>query len=340
MIRNPTLLAPTPTRPLPHWPLGAIKRPSSAGAPRAQDSLLVCRRSAPLPPSPALRPAIQSPVLQFDDLCPPALRNEVLDLYRKVEDVACRYGLGTATPTTFSIHYIKRKRWSSLQYDRDKEMAKQFPISGLRAMWTRLTRWLSRLAHAWTTPIYFERDSANDIYIIAENFRRQNIADKNRRLAEVLVRCLQRASYPDFFEVQHTELKQLYTEPQADARLYTSSEALVEMNVRLCLDALKQNHDLPLEKKRWLPDWLAFWRSRPDPESQSLFLQLRGQQDIDTWFRKLFFRPVYTRLLFQKGDVVELSDKDVDRNGPFLRCLKEANPYGGPRIKRYSERSP
>ena len=349
MIQSNSLFVPTAVRPLRHWPTGQITPPkspdnSAALAPVVNDAnaniFLKCRRLSARHASPALRPPIKSPTLLFNEMCPLPLRREVTDLFRKVEDVACSYGLGSATSNSFNIHYINRKRWTSLQYDRDNELAKQFPMSGLRSMWTRLTRWLSRLAHAWTTPIYFEKDSASDIYIIAENFRRQNDADKNRRLAEVLVRCLQRASYPDFFEVQHNELKQLYTEPQADARLYISSEALVEMNVRLCIEALKERHELPMERKKLLPSWLAFWRHQPNPESQLLFERLRHENNIDIWFRKLFQKPVYTRLLFQKGDVVELSDKSVDLDEAFLHSLRSANPHGAPRIKRFSERSP
>jgi hypothetical protein len=293
------------------------------------------------PPGPKSQPSyvpVLRPQLSFADACPQLLRDNITSTFHKVEEVGKKMGLGGASPKAFAVHYIDRHQWKRQQSTMDREIAKQFPMSGLRAMWTRLTRWLSRQTHAWTTSIYFEREAAGDIYIIAENFLRQSEAEQNRGLAEVLVRSLQRATYPAFFKGQQETLKQLHIDSHADARLFSCKEAVAEINVRLCLDAL-QHQDLVLADSSKVPARLAFWRHRPSKEAQRVFDHLRAEPEIDSWFRTLFNKPIFTRFLFQKGDEVEISDKAADENEALLRKLRSINPYGAPLVKRSSELS-
>lgn len=320
---------------------GAPNNPAwSNAAPKPLIDVVAGDRRRPQGPKPTLStPLIGRPTLHFSDACPLSLRHKITTTFEKVGVVGKTMGLGGAIPKTFNVHYIDRNQWKRQQSTIDREMAKQFPMSGLRAMWTRLTRWLSRQAHAWTTPIYFERESAGEVYIIAENFCRQDETDQNRGLAEVLVRSMQRATYPAFFKGQQDALKQLHIDNRADARLFTCKEATAEMNVRLCLDALEHNEGIVLHHQSRVPAWLHFWHQAFGKDLQRVLQQLRDEPQIDVWFRTLFTKPIFTRFLFQRGDEVEISDRTADENEMLLRRLRSINPYGAPFVKRSSDAS-
>jgi hypothetical protein len=275
------------------------------------------------------------PHITFSEACPAAMRAETEQLFADVVQTAKENGI-EVQDQGLNVHYIRRARWIGLQNDRDTELAKQFPLSGIRALWTRTTRWMSRLAHAYTTPIYFEKGPSHDVYVIAENYRSQSDREKKARLAEVFFRSLQQAAFPNFFKVQDDDLKHLHLDPQADSSAYLSSERFVEAHVALCLRDLEEKQVMPPAPKRWLPSYLAFWRPRPDRALRAVVEELRHKPDVGETCAAVFKTPSYSRLLFQRGGRLELSDKQIERSRSLIDWLRSRNPVGAPRLVRSS----
>ena len=301
-----------------------------------ENSLAARRKPAVQQPDRAARVVVRAePRITFSESCPTAMRAETEQLFADVVQTAKEYGI-EVQGQGLNVHYIRRARWIGLQNDRDTELAKQFPLSGLRALWTQATRWMSRLAHAYTTPIYFEKGPSHDVYVIAENYASQSTREKKARLAEVFFRSLQQAAFPNFFKVQEDDLKHLHLDPQADSSAYLSSERFVEAHVALCLRALEDKKVIPPAPKPWVPDYLAFWRARPDRALQAVVEELRHKPDVGETCTSIFKTPSYTRLLFQRGGRLELSDKQIEKSRGLIDWLRSRNPVGPPRLVRSS----
>ncbi len=329
---------PSPSAALPHWPKLGVGHNKVAPDAGSQAYLIACR-AKPVKPEPMAsaeaKTEVITPTLNFNFDCPSGVQHEIKALFDQVVDVATGLGLGNSTPQAIKIRYIDRHKWSSYLKNRDLEKAKSSSESGLRAVWTRLTRWLSRLAQIWTTPLYCSKEEANDILVIAKNYDRQSTPEKHKRLAEVLVRCLQRATYPEFFAAQQKMLTEL-TQSHAASPSYFAREALVEVDVQLCLRALEHREGVVLHHK---PTWLSwlwpFEQHRWSMETEAILQRLSTEENIDVWMRRMFNpSSVFARFLFQKGDAVEVSKTLSEQDEAFINTLREINPYGAPRIKR------
>lgn len=329
---------PTVSSPLSYWPAGGLAQHAGLHKPGFTASYLPSRHKPEVPKQaePVARSCeeVVKPALRFSAECPKHLELDIQSLFDKVIKESIGYGLGDKIPRTFQIKFIDRRRWATFLADRDREIAKNLPATGLRAIGLRFTRWVARLFHRWTTPIYFDKNSTGDILIVGNNFGRKFTPEKTKMLSEVLVRCLQQATYGKFFESQRMSFKHQFGDPQPDTRAYATNEALAETNMRLCLMALESNQGVVFSAKHWIPNTLAFWRQLPSAHTQILLQRLRGEKDIDAWFRRMFDKPYWAAFLLQKGGDVEVSRTLSHEDEEFIGRSREINPYGPPRIKR------